>query len=202
MKSVKISISLVITLAIAGTLAGVANAQNTSTEQQPAATNQAEIKKRVEERRNKVKPTLTNAETTRIKDKCASAQGKTNLLQNKLRDTYNPFQNRYDAYVKKLDSLTKKLETEGKDVTELKAQTATLAEKYAAFQAQLELLRVSAADLTAMDCKAEPNGFKATLEELRTQLKATQASFKEVNKYAKETIKATLQGLKDKPDAE
>lgn len=202
MKRVNIGISVICSLAFAVTSVGVISAQETGAAQETNAANQAEIKARVEERRKKVKPTLNAAEATRIKDKCASAQGKTKLLENRLKDSYDPYQNRYDAYTKKLDSLTKKLEADGKDVTELKAQTATLAEKYAAFQASLEQLKVSTADLTAMDCKAEPNGFKATLEELRTQLKATQASFKEVNSYAKQTIKATLQGLKDSPDAE
>ena len=51
-------------------------------------------------------------------------------------------------------------------------------------------------DLTGMDCKTEPNGFKATLTDARTQIKEVMNARKDVNAFAKNSIVKALQKLK------
>lgn len=158
----------------------------------------AELNARLEERRNRTKIKLNPAQSAQLKGRCVAAQAKINAISKKLNDDYNPFQTKYEALAKKLQETSQARKASGQDTATLDAQIATLAQKYQVFKTSLDQLNLSVSDLKSVDCVAEPNGFKATLEDTREQRKIVQTNRKDVTKFAKQSIVGTLKNNTEK----
>ena len=155
-----------------------------------------ELKARVQQSKNALKTKLTNADIQRIVSKCAPSQVKINtFLQGRYKND-KAYQARYESFIQRLEKLSATLKQNNIDTTTLDQQIAVLKQKLSAYQASVTAFRAAVADAKAIDCKTDPTGFKAALENARTKAQAVRQANKDLEGYAKTTIKATLETIK------
>jgi len=172
----------------------------------------SQLNARLEERRSRFKSIKLNAQDkTKFVARCGAAQTKLTDFAKKANDQLTQVQTKQDNYLKKLQDLSAALKSKGKDTSELDSQIAVLAQKYQDYKASADKLTTALGDLKTINCTAEPNGFKSTLEDARQQLKAAKSSRKEIADFhfrkamiieilahgpAKSTILPVLQKIK------
>jgi chromosome segregation ATPase len=208
MKRAYVVVSVIVGVVVTTAVAGVSFALESSSTASPTAVkttettapasteSKTELNTRVKERQTRLKTKLNNTETNRIKGQCTSAQAKFNGINKKVTDDNLPYDGKITAYIKRLETIQQKLQAGGKSNAELSAAIATLNQKYQAYKASYSQLNLSLSDLKSVDCKASPDGFKATLVDARTQANTVKAQRKELNSYIKDTVKKLLQNLK------
>jgi hypothetical protein len=157
-----------------------------------------EAKKRVEERKARIKPQLNTAAKQRLASRCKGAQGKLQGFTTKVTESNKQALERYGAYITKVETLEKTLADNGTKSTELLSQIAETKVKYEAYKQAVESAKQSASDAGAIDCAKDPEGFKAALEDARTQATKIRETRIELKQYIQKTLRATLQSLKDK----
>lgn len=162
--------------------------------QQPAA--QAELSARVEQRKQKNKVQLTNAEATKLGEKCKAAQEKITVATKKIADADKPVQTKYEAHAGRIQKILQKAEVKGVETAQLKKDVDAYNEKYQAMVASVTAFNLSASDLKAIDCKANPTGFKATLQSARAELKQVQTLRKELSELSKGSLLESLKNAK------
>ncbi len=147
------------------------------------------------------KTKLSYAEKKKIQAKCKAAQGKTSSVTGRFKGIETSRTQVHQNLVNRLVSLNEKLKAKGVNTTELEADIAVLNTKITTFNTDLAAYKQSVTDLKALDCKTDPEGFKAALTTARTNLEAVRADAKAVHTYLKETIKPLLKTLRDKIEA-
>lgn len=171
-----------------------------SSEQELEKTEQAktpeELKSRVQQSKNALKTKLTNADIQRIVSKCAPSQVKINtFLQGRYKND-KAYQARYESFIQRLEKLSASLKQNNIDTTTLDQQIVMLKQKLTAYQTSVTAFRAAVADAKAIDCKTDPTGFKAALENARTKALTVKQANQDLETYAKTTIKATLETIK------
>jgi chromosome segregation ATPase len=167
----------------------------TAQAQTPASSPQ-DISSRVNQRKEQQKTKLSNAEKTRITGRCKAAQQQLANATQRFENFDQAYKAKFETYSKKLEAIEPQLQQNGADTTQLKAQLGELGSKYQALTDQINAFKTTVADLQAMDCKADPAGFKASLEAARAEQKAIQAARADLNSFAKGSVMQTLQELK------
>ncbi len=109
--------------------------------------------------------------------------------------TTSHYQTKYSDFTKRLTEV-KQAPPSGTVITALDSQSVTLEQKYQVYQKSMDQLNLTLGDLKSVDCINEPDGFKATLDDARAQLKAVQANRQDVSKFVQESMVATLKTLK------
>lgn len=158
--------------------------------------NQPALAERLAKRKAALKQRLTFAEQNRLKLGCRAAQGRLRSVEVRLNGIETRRHTAYENLTNRLTGLSEKLADKGIDVTVLNQQLTELQAKIADFDANLAEYKQAVADLTAMDCQADPEAFKASLEAARTARAETVQAARSVNQYLKETIKPTLQTIR------
>ncbi len=173
------------------------NSATTQTKQEAEkALSPEELKARIQEKKARLKTKLSNAELQRLALKCEPSQVKINtFLQGRYKND-TPYQAKYEAFIKRLEKLSVTLKQNNVDTTELDAQIVVLKQKYNAVQVAVANFRTSIADTKAINCKTDPTGFKASLEDARSKAAAVKQANQELEAYAKTTIKATLEKIR------
>lgn len=164
----------------------------TTTDQTTDASSKAELSARIQKRKDELNLKLTAAEQKRLQTRCANAQGAIKSLQAKIAGTETSRNEVYTNLVSRLNNLQSKLDTKGADTAELKTEIAALQAKIDTFKTDLATYKQTVADLTAMDCAADPTGFKASLVDARTQLLKVRTDGIAIKSYVNDTIKPTL----------
>lgn len=168
---------------------------NTSSSDDTKA-NAEQLKARVQERKALMKTKLTNTEIQKLVSKCGPSQVKINtFLEGRFKND-TPYQAKYEAYIKRLENLSAKLKLNNTDTTELDAQIVILKQKYETFKTSVTSFRTAVSDTKTIDCKTDPTGFKASLDEARTKALAVKQANLDLETYARTTIKATLEKIK------
>jgi chromosome segregation ATPase len=147
---------------------------DTSTEQenekeiQDTAKDITALKARLEARKAALKTKLTAAETLRIKNKCATAQGNLSSVRGRIKGIETSRAQVYDNLTDRLTKLSSRLSDQGVDVATLNSEITELKAKITTFETDLAAYKQAVTDLAAMDCKSDPTAFKASLDAART----------------------------------
>jgi hypothetical protein len=156
---------------------------------------------RVAKRKAELKTKLTTLQQKRVQSRCKNAQ---TLLKVTIEKTAKVQTNRdkiHTDLLEKLTNLEAKLSASGVDTTEFKTQIADLKTKIETFQTDSAALLQAAQDTAALDCQADPAGFKASLEASRTALKKLQADAVAIRTTFAQEIKPRLAAAKAELDA-
>lgn len=156
----------------------------------------AELKKRLEERKARLKTKLTILEQNRLQNRCQNSQGKFSSLNGRIKGIETSRTQVYGALIDRLTALESRLETHGADTTKLQADIDALKAKIETFNTDLAAYKQTVADLAAMDCKADPAGFKASLETARAALQKVKQDAADIRTYVNETVKVTLKDIR------
>lgn len=154
------------------------------------------LEERLAERKAALEQKLTAAQETRLKARCKSAQGLLKAAEVRIKGVETRRMNAYEKLTNRLNELSTKLKDQGVDTTELDAQLTELQTKVDAFKEQITEYKQSVSDLAAMDCTADPEAFKASLEAARTARAEAVDAAKAIHDYVLGTIKETLKEIK------
>lgn len=167
-----------------------------NTESMTPEQKKAKVDARIKEAKEKMTTKITAAQEKKIANVCKSAQTKVAKLQANIANIVENRQEKYTKVSTKLADVTAKLSAAGADTTELETAIAGMETKITEVNAKLEAYSTSLSDLSAMDCEADPSGFKAALEQARSERTETVLLTGTVKTYVNETIKPILQTLR------
>jgi chromosome segregation ATPase len=175
-----------------------APSESSNTAQTEAAKTEAatKLKQRSEERKNRLKIRLDNAQAQRLSAKCGAAQGKLNYQVARFENSDKPYRAKYDNYIQKLEKLQARLKQNNIDTAKLEGEIAILKQKNQVLKTAVDQFVLAVNDAKAIDCKNDPTGFRAALDEAKTAGTNLKAARIDLEKYARETIKATIEELK------
>lgn len=167
------------------------------TEAPETETQKTERDARIKALKTAQKIKLAAAEKKKLQEKCQAAQGKTSSVTGRFKGIETSRGQVHENLVNRLNNLVEKLKTKGIDTTALEADIATLQTKIETFNTDLTTYKQSVTDLKALDCKTDPEGFKAALTTARTNLEKVRTDAKDIHTYLKDTIKPLLKTLRD-----
>jgi hypothetical protein len=159
-------------------------------------TNQATISERVAKRKAENRTVLTTVQQKRLQSRCKNAQTLLKVTIEKANKVHTNRDKIHTDLLGKLANLETKLAAAGVNTTELKAQIADLTTKIETFQADSTAYIEAAQDTAALDCQADPAGFKASLEASRASLKKLQADAVAIRTTLAQQIKPGLAASK------
>lgn len=107
----------------------------------------------------------------------------------------------YQKISEKLAEVSSRLKEAGVDTGQMNDQITELNNQIAVFQTQLNSTHQSAVDASSIDCAADPSGFKAALESLRSDREALAKTSAGIKAYITDTIRPTLLSQKQYLDA-
>lgn len=139
------------------------------TEQTTTQTQETKLADRLKQRKEALKTKLTAAAETRLKAKCKAAQGKVAAVGTRANTSLDKRYDRYDSIVSKLNTLVDKLKARDADTAKLETLITQLEAKIETFKESGDTYRQSVTDLKDLDCVADPEAFKATLDITRSQ---------------------------------
>lgn len=164
------------------------NAQTPPADTAPGST----LEQRVAQRKQERAITLDERTTERIQNRCVNAQNKIRSI----RDTYTASSDNRNNVYKDVDAklwvVIGSLKLVDKDTFKLEQQRLELAGKIKSFDNSTTQLRQTLDDMTAINCKADPVGFKALLETARLYNGQVRTSFTNIRSYIIDEIKPTL----------
>ncbi len=197
-----IAVCLLILLAVpvfGGTLFAVEDSSSTeqTASEKEAETNDAvSLRERWEKRKKQFGTELTYYEKTQLKLRCKPAQtGQIQKVGGRLNGIQTSREKVHSNMVNHLNSLIPKLEVAGLDTTTLSSQIEMLKTKIETFNTDFSTYEQAVADMEAIDCAAEPDGFQASLEDARASLEKLKTDAKDIRTYVKETIRKELVNL-------
>lgn len=158
----------------------------------PTAPAGSTLEQRVAQRKAERNIALSPADSSRLQSTCANAQSKLRTLQ---QPNTVAIQERLKTNAQidaKLWVAIGKLKLAEKDTFSLEKQRTALAEKASSFQVTTQNYTQALDDAVTINCKADPTGFKASLETARlykTQLKSQSA---DIRTYLVNDIKPAL----------
>lgn len=155
-----------------------------------------DVKRRVAERKEALKIRLTAAKQARIKSRCKASQSKISSVQGRITGVETSRTQVHQNLVNRLTRLSEQLATHSVDTATLNSQITELNVLIQTFATDLTAYKTAVADLAAMDCEADPEGFQASLESARTLRAKASESAEAVRTYLTETIKPTLKELR------
>jgi hypothetical protein len=166
-------------------------------------TNETETEAQKTERETRIKKLkdvqkvkLAAAEKKKIQTNCQAAQGKVSSVSGRFKGIETSRGEVHKNVVNHLNELVVKLKAKGADTTQLEANIATLNTKIETFNTDLATYKQSVSDLKALDCKTDPEGFKAALTTARTNLEKVRADATDIHSYLKDTIKPLLKTIR------
>lgn len=161
-----------------------------------AAEYKAKLQERLTKRKAAVKTKLTKVQETRLKNRCKAAQGLIQSISSNTKQVSTSRSEVYSKIIARMSSLSESLKKQGIDTSELDGMITELKTLIATFETNMADLRQSAIDLSSMDCAADPSGFKASLEALRTSRVAVVKSSTDIRAHIKDIIKPELETIK------
>lgn len=154
------------------------------------------LEQRVNKRKNALQIQLSEAERLHIQAHCQTTQAHLGRLHRRIVGVTVIQEQRYDGLLSKLAELVPGLQAAGIDTAAFEQQINELQTKMSAFYTALDEFEVAVHDLAAMDCAADPDGYKASLEEARTlRAKVLEASHA-VRTHLQSVIKPALQTIR------
>lgn len=162
----------------------------------PSPKEDAELKDRLEKHKAELKIKLNAAEKTRIEARCVAAQGVVSKVKGRAKGLETSRTEVYSNITGRLTDLSVKFKNKGTDTTVLDADLVILKQDIATFNSDLAVYKQNVSDLATLDCKAEPDAFKAALLATRTSLETVNKDAAAVRTYVNDTIKPLLKTLR------
>lgn len=159
-----------------------------------------DLKLRLDKAKSKFAVRLNALEKARISGRCVGAQAKVKsrtVIASKASEARSKV---YTNVLTRLNSLATTLDDKNIDTSTLKAQISELQTKLAILQTAQDTFKQSLSDLHQLDCKDDTEAFKSALEQARADQKTLIESAKSVREYLKNTVKPTLENLKNSAD--
>jgi len=154
------------------------------------------LQQRLDKYKAAVKTRLTAVQKTRVQARCKASQGNVSTLKGRITLLKQKRHESYDHLMTHLHELNTKLKEHELNTVEYEKQLAELQTKVDTFQTDLAKYEEAATDLAAMNCMADPDGFKASLETARTLRAAVVQDGKAIHDYLSSTIKPTIQAFR------
>jgi hypothetical protein len=167
------------------------------TKRELTAEEKTALQERLAKRKTELKIRVTTTEKQRLATRCKNATGPISSLRGRIKGIETSRAQVYDNLVDRLTSLSTKLEARGLNTDELNQQIETLQEKITTFQTDLATYKQIVADLGDMDCAADPEAFKASLEAARSALAKVKLDGTDIRTYVSDTIKPTLKTIRE-----
>lgn len=158
--------------------------------------NNEKLQERLNERLKSQKTKLNPAQKNRLQSTCKNAQGLLGPRHSKFKTNDKKRGDIYNGVVSKLTSLSKRLKERSLDTTELDAAITTLQGKITTFSADTAAYQEAIADLIEMDCAADPDAFKASLEVARSSLSTINGDSLGIRTHIKDVIRPILTDLR------
>ncbi|MCX6729569.1 MAG: hypothetical protein NTV95_02895 [Candidatus Saccharibacteria bacterium] len=177
----------------------VAHAATTTTETttETTTTTTETTEKRIAKYKLALKTQPTAAEQIKIKANCKAAQVKGRILSAQITQKITLRSAAYVAVTGKIDGLITDLKAANVDTTKLQTERDALQKLITTYGTDLKVYQDSITDMNAIDCVADPVGFKAALEAARTSQATVLKDIKAIKAYVKDTIKPTLEDIKN-----
>ena len=154
------------------------------------------LQQRLAERKAQAKLRLTTAQKNRLKTRCKNAQGVMAPVKARVQGIETGRSKVYNGIVDKLTDLSAKIQDRGLDTAELDVVITTLKEKVTTFNNDLVVYKQAVTDLIDMDCAADPEAFKASIEIARTALGKVNQDAQDIRTYVKDSIKPALVNIR------
>ena len=156
-----------------------------------------ELKERLAKRKSELKEKLSASAKIRLQSRCKNSQGSLSSLSGRIHGLETSRNQKYGNLNDRLTKLSTRLSDAGLDVTTLDEQISELETLVETFKTDLATYKQAVSDLAEMDCAADPDAFKASLEEARTLREKLRQDSAAIKTYLKDTIKPTLVQLKE-----
>jgi chromosome segregation ATPase len=151
---------------------------------------------RLKSYKEKATTKLADAQEKRLTSRCKAAQGKVASLRAKVNNAVANRKKVYQEVGDKLDSLLEKLVAAGMDTTKLETARADIRTELATLTESLNAYDTVLADLTVMDCTADPQTFQVALISARETQVALRAQAQEFRRFVTTELRAILQEIR------
>ncbi len=176
------------------------SAQEDTTTQDTAQTadvTAAQRQTRIDEIKARTAERVTDAEATRIQGVCSAAQTVVERLQTNLDTVIANRRTGYNSITEKLQAIMTRLASTDVDTTQLSTAITDAETQITALISSVQSYQTTLSDLAAMDCQADPTGFRAVLAEARTQRASIVTESQALKTFITENVRTTLQQIKD-----
>ena len=158
-------------------------------------TNNKNVADRIAQFKTKFKIDLTTAEQSNLKLHCVAAQVAVGKLDVRFVGNVAIRTKAYTDLQARLTKLITNLKAKSVDTTTLEQEQTALNAKITTYNTDLTAYKQSLSDLKTIDCKTDPNGFKAALEAARSAHDSVAADATDIRSYLVGTINPTLQSI-------
>lgn len=194
----RLIISTILSTLLALAPSAVVLAAETATDAPKRSTEEIEAQKqRITKNKEALKTKLTAAQALVLKGKCKAAQLKSTTLATDVAKKNVDRKAAYEAITKSIKDITTRLKDANYDTATLETQSTELQKLIDAYNKNFDSYKTALADVNEIDCEADPDGFKASLEVARTSLAALAKDAAAIRSYLNETIKKTLKDAKE-----
>ena len=166
-----------------------------------SATNLDSLNQRVQERKSRIQENLTTAEQARIERRCQNAQAKIAKAQEVAVKFNENHDKKIQKLLDKLSGFSKKQKNKGADTAVLDVVLTDILKKEEAVKAAYDDYISALSDSSGIDCQTDPTGFKASLDDARTQFQALRTARQTLRKTLKNDLLKALEGFKLKEGA-
>ena len=167
-----------------------------STTEETEAIRKQKLQDRLDARKQKQALNLSAADSARIASRCVNAQGKIRSLEGRVQGIETSRLQSYANIKSRLDKLVDKLKANNVDTTNLVANIAQYGVKTDTFFNLLTEYKQATADMGAMDCTTDAEGFQASLMSARDALATLRTSAEDIRSYLKNDVQQTLKTIR------
>lgn len=184
----KICLIVLVFIFAASSLGGYASAASNPANTAPGSTLEQRIAQRKKERKIK----LDEINKTRLQNQCVYAQANLRTLTDSYSKTADNRDKVYRGIDAKLWIIIGSLKLINKDTFKLEQQRQEYLKRVLAFENQSNQFQQTINDMLAMNCKADPTGFKALLETARLYNAQIRSSFIGIRSYLIDQVQQTV----------
>ncbi len=152
------------------------------------------LEQRIAQRKTEQGTALNKVEVQRIMSACVSAQTKLRGLQSGEDKNLATHEQIYSTIDAKLWITIGQLKLAAKDTAPLEKQRLLLVDKTANFRSLASSYKQALSDSLSIDCKIDPNGFKALLDTTRAYYDQLRAQSADSHSFITKTVKDSLGG--------
>lgn len=156
------------------------------------------LQSRVQKREARLKEVLTTAQQTRLKARCKGAQLRIAAAEKVAVQHHENQDRKISVILSKLKTFEQKQKDSGGDTTELDNAITKVAQLQNSVDEAYNDYISALEDAAAIDCEADPAGFKASLVDAREQFKTLISKRQEIRKSLKDDLLPALKSYKPK----
>jgi sirohydrochlorin ferrochelatase len=152
---------------------------------------------RIKKLKEKATEKITIAQSRRIEARCSNAQTKLTNISARLAESIEKRRTIYLASTTRLSDLVQKLQAANVDTVELETAISEMTTLVTNSLDSADTYVQSLADITEMECSADPEGFKAVLDEARQKRVEIVSYQSQIQAIKNEKIKPILQTIRE-----